>query len=188
MLDDAGGIGSCFQNCSRAMRRSFFGNLSAGLLAAPEKTKLRFLNSCIASIPAFRWPRWPYQDTYAERLDSTQRHMIAVLMQCKPRAEETFENFATRRRMYCGRIASKHGRWSKLWAKGLCDWSAHVNRRHDPGAWSHHLCAWHDSSWIKAQRLRESSGNESRTRTRSYRGKVHKRWAESVSRAKTLLE
>ena len=186
MLDHDGGIRSCFQNCSRNMWRGFYGNLSAGLLAAPEHAKLRFLNSCISSIPAFRWSRWPYQESYAARLDSQQRHMIAVLMQIKPRPNEPFETFAHRRHISCGKLASKHGRWSQRWAQSVCTWSDHVSRKHDSLFWSGPILDWHGESWISLQRLLASVGFESRTGTRAYRGKVHRRWEDSVSKARLV--
>jgi len=182
-LEDDAGISSCFQNCARNMWRGFFGNLSAGLLASPEHTKLRFLNSCTSSIPSFRWARWPYQDSYAARLDSQQRHMIAVLMQMRPRPAEPFEVFAHRRHISCGKLASKHGKWSQHWAQSLRKWNFHVARRHDLHSWSGPILDWHGESWITRQRLLASSGHESRTRTRIGRGKVHRRWEESLSKA-----
>lgn len=182
-LDDDGGISSCFHGSVRAMWRSFFGNLSSGLLASHPNTKLRFLNSCISAIPSFRWACWPYQDTYAATLDSVQRHMIAVLMQVRPRSEASFEAFAQRRHIYCGKIASKHGRWSRQWARSICSWKDHVDRRHDPGSWSSPVLEWHGTDWITQRRLLASSGLESRTGTRASRGKVHQRWEESLSKA-----
>ena len=58
-----------------------------------------------------------------------------------------------------------------------------MGRRHDPGSWSGHVLDWHDTDWITLRRLLASVGLESRTGTRAGRGKVHKRWAESLSRA-----
>ena len=179
-LDDDAGISSCFQKSTSAMWRGFFGNLSAGLLASSEQTKLRFLNSCIASIPAFRWARWPYQASYADRLDRLQRHMIGTLMQCKPKANESFEDFSRRRHIFCGKLASKHGRWSQQWAQSLRNWSAHVDSQHDPGSWSCPIVNWHDEIWLASRRFWRSSLGESRTQTRRYRGKVHKRWEASL--------
>ena len=161
--------------------------MSSGLLASTEKTKLRFLNTCIASIPAFRWARWAYQGSYADRLDRLQRCMISTLMQCKPKANEPFEDFHTRRHLYCGRLASKYGRWSEQWAQSLCKWRAHVERQHDPGCWASHILNWHDEVWLASRRYLYSGSGESRTQTRSVRGKVHRRWDESVTIAESVL-
>ena len=182
-LDDDGGISSCYRHCVQAMWRGFYGNLSAGLMASPVPVKMRFLNSCIASIPAFRWPRWPYQTTYAAALDSQQRHMISVLMQTKPQSHETFEAYVKRRHTFSGRLASKHGRWSQLWAQSVRKWNDHVARRHDPDCWSGPILDWHDESWLAMQRSLASSDGESRTGTTVYKEKVHKRWSESISLA-----
>ena len=62
-LDDDAGIKTCFNKTTASMWRSFYGNLSEGLLTSNETTKLRFLNTSIATIPSFRWARWPYQES-----------------------------------------------------------------------------------------------------------------------------
>ena len=119
----------------------------------------------------------------AAGLDRVQRHMISVLMQTKPRVHESFSDYTKRRHTYCGKLASKHGRWSQLWAQSLCKWSDHVARKHDAGCWSPALLQWHNEAWVTTQRIWASRGSESRTRTRAQRGKVHRRWSDSISRA-----
>lgn len=181
LLDDDGSISSCFHGSVRTMWRSFLGNLSSSLFSSHPNIKLKFLNSCISSIPSFPWARWPYQDTYAATLDSVQGHMIAVLMQLKPRSQESLEAFTRRRHCYCGKLASKHGRWSQQWARSICSWRDHAGRRHDPGSWPSPVLDWHGADWITQRRLLASSGLASRTGTRAGRGKVHKHWEESSS-------
>ena len=53
----------------------------------------------------------------------------------------------------------------------------------DPGPG--HFRSGIDGDWITVRRLLTSSGHESRTRTRAYRGKMHKRWADSLPDAVT---
>ena len=81
--------------------------------------------------------------SYAARLDSQQRHMVSLLMQVRPREDESFDAFAHRRRIYCGKLASKHGRWSQLWANSVRNWREHVSRRHDVNCWSGPVLDWH---------------------------------------------
>ena len=144
---------------------------------------MRFLNSSVSAIPAARWARWPYQETYKAKLDSTQRLMISTLMKWKPASDESFDDFSMRRRIMANRIARKYGKWSTCWAKSLQTWSEHVHRGNDPGAWSVHLLNYHDSEWLDVQRLLFSDLGESRTNTRSGRFKVHRRWHEGFQRA-----
>ena len=166
------------------MWKCFFGNMSSGLSSSSEKAKMRFLKTCVASIPAFRWSRWAFQQTYASRMDSIQRKMVSVLFEIRPQPTEEWDEFHKRRRRVSGRIADKSGRWSRLWARSVCTWRDHVQRNHDRSAWSAPLLAWHDQEWLHMQRVMAStSHNESRTRTRACRGKVHRRWEDGASRA-----
>ena len=149
---------------------------------------MRFLNTCISSIAAFRWSRWPFQKGYAAKLDRVQRKMIGSLLQIRPRPTEAYGDYVLRRQQYCGRQASTYGRWSHCWAKSVCDWNGHVLRNHDQQTWSHSLLHWHDSQWLDNMRLNASrSANESRTGTRATRSKVQRRWSEGVNEAKQVL-
>ena len=183
-FDHDGGIASCFSKTKGSMWRSFYGNLSKSLLASSVPVKMRFLNSSIASIAAFRWARWPFQETYAGNLDGTQRRMISILMDWKPSPQESFDDFARRRRIKAGRMASRRGRWSHLWADSVKKWNAHVLRRHDAHVWSPSLLEWHGEEWLQHRRaLAWTGGTESRTNTRAYRGKVQRRWTEGLKEA-----
>ena len=182
-IDNDGGIASCFDETIGAMQRAFFGNLSRGVKHASAAAKFRFMRSSVQSIAQFRWARWPYQKSYAKRLDATQRKMLGILFDVKPNESEPYDAFVQRRHCETGRIASKCGRWSVAWAQGVIGWNDHMRRGHDPGAWSPKLLDWHDTTWLALRRLLNSSGAESRTRTRAYRGPVHKRWQESLEDA-----
>ena len=81
-----------------------------------------------------------------------------------------------------GRLASTAGKWSSLWSADLINWHAHIERRHDTNAWSPHLLAWRGQDWLSMQRLLNSAFGESRTNTRIYRGKVHRRWEDGLER------
>ena len=127
------------------------------------------------------------QDTYAASLDRIQRRMISALMQIKPAPHEGLDAFVKRRHIISGKVATKSGRWSHMWAQSIGKWNDHVQRKHDPKTWSAPLLEWHGPEWLQLQRLiASSSTQESRTNTRVYRGKVHRRWSEGLSKAVTM--
>ena len=152
------------------------------LSASSPKAKIRFLNSCIGSIPAFRWSRWAYQQTYASKLDSTQRRMTSILFNIRPQAGENYDDFAMRRRSTSRRLIGG-SRWSRMWAQSIRNWYDHVVRNHDQATWSAPLLEWHDQQWLYQQRLVSSRFGESRTNTRATRGKVQMRWADGLDKA-----
>ena len=114
--------------------------------------------------------------------------MIAILMRIKPAEGEPYDAFCQRRHIIAGKQASKSGRWSLRWATSIDKWAAHVDRKHDSMAWSHIILGWHGGFWLDLQRLFNSSGSESRTRTRAVRGKVQRRWEEGLDDARTIID
>lgn len=182
-IDDDAGISTCFEYVAAAMFRSYYGNASKGLRRSSKAAKLRFLKSSVQGIAQFRWSRWPFQRTYAKRLDGIQRKMLAHMFNITPHQGEPYDAFVQRRHVHSGHLASQCGRFSQAWAGSLLSWSAHVNRRHDTGTWSAAILDWHNTTWLTQRRLLHSSANESRTQTRAYRGCVQKRWEESLDEA-----
>ena len=178
-LDADGGIKTCFDNSIRAMWRAFFGNQSAGLLASSTAAKKRFLNSCISTIPGFRWARWPYQESYAAKLDSTQRRMVSVLFNIKPCNGESWDTYVARRHNTSQSIVGR-SKWSRYWARSVRTWNDHVLRNHDPRTWSYSVLMWHDQKWLSKVRMACSGVGESRTNTRAVRAKVHRRWEDGL--------
>ena len=186
-LQDDGGIQECYVAVASSMWRAFCGNLSASLLLSSENVRMRFLKSSIVSVASSRWARWPYQRSFADKLGRVQRKMIANLMNIKPVEGEAFDAFCQRRHIVTGIKTSKVGRWSQQWAASIDSWAAHIDRKHDDKAWSHVILGWHDGMWLQWQRFLQSSGHESRTRTRAVRGKVHRRWEEGLEEARAVL-
>ena len=182
-LDDDAGISSCFRFCSSAMRKSFYANLSLGLLRASKPAKYKFLNSCVRTIASFRWSRWPYTKTYAAKLDALQRGFLTALLQIKRKPDEPLDAFVQRRHITGGHLATSCGRWSLDWARSVVSWDGHVRRAHDNGTWSHGFLEWRSEAWLSAQRSLFSSFGESRTRTRRYHGRVQQRWQTGVNLA-----
>ena len=177
-LDYDGSISTCLGFTIRSMWKAFWGNHTQGLISSPMPCKLRFLQGAIQSIASFRWSRWPFQKSAADKLDGVQRKMIYILARVRPRPTEDVAAFVQRRRSVAGGFIGTAGKWSLAWGQSLKSWYDHVDRRHDPWAWSWPLIHWHDDEWIQTQRAAASAQNESRTRTRAYRGKPNRRWTE----------
>ena len=178
-LDDDAGISSCFKKTSASMLRCFYSNLSTGLQRASGPAKFCFLRSCVQSVAQFRWSRWPFQRSYAGRLDASKRKMLAGLLRITPHDGEPYAAFVQRRHLQSGRLATQCGRFSHAWAESLKAWNDHVTRRHDTGTWSLALLVWKDQAWLIERRVSHSSSNfwkgEFRSCTRAYRGHVHNR-------------
>ena len=187
-LDDDAGIGSCFKACAAAMCRSFYANLTAGLLRASKAAKYKSVNSCVRAIASFRWSRWPFSKTYAMALDALQRKFLTSLMQVRKNDGEPYDAFIQRRHLIGGHLATACGRWSHAWARSVVSWDAHVRRAHDDAAWSHLLLEWHSEPWLMMQRWLHSAPGQSRTKTRAYHGRVQQRWVAGVALAEATVE
>ena len=184
-IDDDAGIASCFSKTVAAMWRSFFRNRSQPLLTAEAATKIRFLKQCVATILRFRCARWPFQEHFAGQLDRAQRQMLYSLFLVRLRAEETWDSFQRRRRIFAGRQCRAVGLWSDIWARSLLDWKAHIDRANDSGVWAKHCVAHRNSDWLLWTRAVESgSGRTQRLNSRAHHGKVQRRWEESVTCAR----
>ena len=179
-----GSIEADFEQAKASMWAAFWINFRPSLRNATKDAKLRFLRSCIASIGRFKWSRWPFQPTYAKRLDQIQTHMIALLFPCQPKDLEEKDSYFQRRSLLAGRLASSCGRWSAAWANAVCRWHDHCVRAHDTRNWCSFVYLHRGADWLAAQRLQNSrQGERNRTNTRSYRGKVTRRYFEGHEQA-----
>ena len=183
-LDDDGSIKTCSDHAFAAMTKAFYSNFKPGLHKSSKAVKLKFLRTCVCTVARFRWSRWPFTRTNADKLDALQRRFLYSLFPMSPRSHEPIQDFYTRRHRAASIIAGSSGKWSQLWASDLNNWDAHVHRKHDPHAWSHHLLSWRGSEWINFQRFWNSAVGESRTNTRVFRGAVHRRWEEGLVNAR----
>jgi len=179
-LDNDGSVKSCSDYAISAMCKAFYANLRPSLKNASKETKLRFLHTCVCSISKFRWPRWPFTRTLADKLDACQRRFLYHLFPTSPYPQELMQDFFPRRHRAASRLACASGKWSELWAKDVLSWQAHVQRRHDTNVWSPQILGWRGQEWLSIQRMWNSALGESRTNTRVYRGHVHRRWEEGV--------
>ena len=112
-----------------SMWRSFFGNLTPGLLRSPEKVKMRSLESSVLSVASARWARWPYQRSYGDKIDRVHRKMVASLLKIKLAEGEPHDAFCQRRHIVTGKKAASAGRWSIRWATATVNWFAHAAGR-----------------------------------------------------------
>lgn len=186
-LDDDDSVKSCAQHAIAGMTRVFYGNLSPGLLKSSEVAKMKFLKTCLCSIPRCRWSRWPFTQTLANKLDACQRRFLYSLFPVKLFCDEMLPAFYARRHRTASHLACATGRWSDLWARDVCKWHSHVQRRHDPHAWNPHLLSWRSGARLALQKLWHSSLGESRTSTRMFPGKPYCRWEEGLQLARCRL-
>ena len=178
-IDEDGGVSTCLSKALVAMHRSFYGNLTPGLKQSSKAAKFRFLTQSISTIARFRWSRWPYSSTTANKLDSCQRRFLIHLFDINPGRCATVGDFYLRRHQAAERLAATMGKWSAHWVADLRSWASHVQRGHDGQNWSSPILAWRDAEWMQQRRFSQSAAGESRTNTRAIRGGVRKRWQES---------
>ena len=113
-LSNDGGYTKCFQETVGAMTRAFYSNVNAGLERAGKSTKKRFLSGCVLPIARSRWARWAYLPTFAAKLNSLQRKMVATLFDIVPNREEPYDAFCQRRHSDAGALAKDEGLWMTL--------------------------------------------------------------------------
>ena len=127
--------------------------------------------------------------TLANRLDSTQLHLIAGWCNFTWHSGATWDVFKTRRNIHFRKVLHAHGRWSSFWAKSIIEWDAHCRRASSYGYFVTELLSYRDSDTLARERTNESgTANQSRTRTRNYHGHVSKRFEDSVASAVRHLD
>ena len=162
----------------------FWANYRPSLKAASKKSKLHFLQSSVAAIARFKWSRWPWQPTYARRLDQVQTQMVALLLPCVQAPSEDPDAFFRCRSLLSGRLASTTGRWSIAWAKAVCRWHDHCLRARDERNWNAFIYKYRCEEWLTQRRVQNSRrGEAARTNTRASHGKVTRRYFEGYSDA-----
>lgn len=179
-LDNDGSAKSCSEYAMSAMCKAFYANLRPSLQKASKETKLRFLCTSVRSISKFRWTRWPYTRTLADKLDACQRRFLYHLFPLSPHPQESMQDFFPRRHRAASRLACSSGKWSELWAEDVLRWHAHIHRKHDANSWSPCILAWRGHEWLSMQRMWNSAFGESRTNTRVHRRHVHRCWEEGL--------
>ena len=173
-----GSIEVDFEKAKVSMWATFWRNFRPSLRWASKAVKLRFPQASVSSIARFKWSRWPWQPTYAKRLDQIQTHMIAMLFPSDMKPFETKDAFFTRRALLAGRIATECGRWSKCWAISVKRWHDHWVRAHDRGSWWSFIYIHRYSEWLLGRALNRRKGEHNRTNARAIRAKATRRYFE----------
>ena len=119
ILSSNGTIANDFDDTVRKMWGCFYGNLQPGLRKASPQARMRFLNSCVRSVASFRWSRWPFQSSYADRLNGVHSQMVSQLFPVEKLSHEDALSFFLRRARVCRNIAAASGRWSERWQASL---------------------------------------------------------------------
>ena len=180
-LSNTSTIAADFAETSAKLWGSFYANARPSLLKSPLASRMRFLETCVKTVASFRWSRWPFQATYANRLNGIQNHMMARLLQITPDSGEDIDTYFSRRRRLSAQMSRRQGKWSVAWAKSCVTWEAHVLRGHDPGSWAKRIYEWHGQQWLQEQRLQQGRRG---TGTRAGPGRPATRYHEGVAVAR----
>ena len=111
-------VEECFSGCRAKMWRVFLANLGPSLLATELKYQLKWLETAVLSIMAARLVTWPCSVGLAKRLDQTQVHMIAILVNYKHNIGISNEIYYNHRNLLAGKHAAK-SLWSVKWAAAV---------------------------------------------------------------------
>ena len=73
------------------------------------------------------------------------------------------------------RLAGKHGRWSRIWAKRVLEWRDDLERARNADHFVSRVYHWHGAQWLRQQRLQHGNvATSGRTRTPEM-GRGHER-------------
>ena len=164
-------VEECFSSCHKKMWRVFSKNIGPSLLATDFESRIRWLNSSVLAIAAARWVTWPCSATLRKRLDRTQVHMTAILLNYKHNIGVSNDTYYKNRDLLAGKQAAKC-RWSIRWATAVLAWNHHCTNPIDSSLWHKAILRHHDPTWLIQQRLKHSSGSKSKTCTRDQPGDV----------------
>ena len=187
-VSNNGSCEMCVEKTIEQMWKAFHANMSPGLLAASEKSRMCFIQNSLMSIATWKWARWPFCKSVASKLDSVQTHFIQLLFPAKNLAGESADAYFLRIRMQSGRLASKIGRWSAFWAGACKAWASHLDRGATDKYWACQIYTYLNFSDLELRRLAFSRGSKrDRTNTRAAQGHVHKRWHDGLELARSVI-
>ena len=167
------------------MWRAFQANIGPSLLACDLGQRLRWLDSNVLAIAASRWVTWPCSVSLTKRLDKTQVHMIAILLNYKHNVNTSVDEYYRYRNLLASKYATKN-RWSVRWATAVQAWNHHCLNPLDSSLWHTAILKHHDPLWLIQQRLKHSTGSRSKTCTRGTAGNVPARWSEQLEHANNI--
>jgi hypothetical protein len=147
--------------------------------------RLRWLDTNVLAIAAARWVTWPCSVSLTFRLDRTQNHMIAILLDYKHNAGTSVDEYFRLRGLMASKYSAKN-KWSIRWATAVLAWQHHCMNPIDSSLWHKSILKHQDPAWLIQQRLKHSSGSRSKTCTRVSAGNVASRWSEQIEHAKSI--
>ena len=173
----------------RKIWAAFWANFCEGLRKASWKAQRRFMSTSLKTIAGFRWSRWPWQRSYADRLDRLQRVLLNRMRPIIANPGESFEGFRRRRTAICSQRARECGCWSELWRQDVINWDAHIDRARDPGRCTKLVRDWHGHGRLNERRFEHHYGDHwNKTGTRAVQGHPATRWSEGVLQARANLQ
>ena len=163
----------------------------------PSHTKATLLDRFCLPVLLHRCSRWPANKTLAERIDSTQRKMMTLLLRTPPLPEEALGRFAARKSNIAATVIRHFSRrWSSQWFSKVASWDAHCERH--PGNLTTKIKSWRGDAYLRSlqqpfvpQRPRTDSGFtmlSGRLDTRRRPGRPPTRWQEGVRFAEYDLQ
>ena len=147
------------------------------------KHRLQWLTINVLAIVSCRWVTWPFSHAMAKRLDETQCHMVALLLNYPHTDNVSCDMYYRNRAILAGRTCSNMGRWSVVWATVVLRWHSHCMRGSDKDMWHKHILSCRTAAWLDEQRAFYGKGITKRTKTRLFSGKVACRWSETLDYA-----
>lgn len=95
---------------------------------------------------------------YSQQLHSFQGKCLQAIMHSSKLPTETVEAVCNKRKLVCGKLAAKTGRWSDGWDTGATLWYKHCMRGNGSFAQCHRECInYHDTFWLSNRRAEQST-------------------------------
>lgn len=139
-------------DCKSKMWRSFYINFGKAVLMCSVKHRLEWLTISVLAIVSCRWATWPFSHAMAKRLDETQCHMVALLLNYPHTDNVSCDMYYRNRAILAGRTCSNMGRWSVVWATAVLRWHSHCMRGSDKDMWRKHILSCRTAAWLDEQR------------------------------------
>ena len=155
----------------------------------PLRCRMRDVQSCCLPAISFRAYWWQMSGAIADRVNSLQRRLVAILLRTRPHSLEGWPSFRLRRgRLVAAQIRTHGGLWGEHVAKRIISWHQHISRNHS-GGWAGKAYLFMDESWFYQRRVEcgSKSGFGGRTMTRTSKGPPRVRYHDGVRFSNGML-
>ena len=162
IISDDNSLWPCWWDFHRVAWKAFFANLCRpAVRRRPLREKLRIMTRSARSVFDFRCSRWPWTTNAARYSDSTQKRMVAILLDLRRAPGESVEAFVSRRsRLACAACRSQ-GWWSERHRQRVISWREHMRRPANADSPAAKILSFRDAAWLQGRR--EAVGSASRT-------------------------